>query len=210
LSSSIEDVISDAQVVVDVTNAEGAMNAIRIAAPRKINVVTGSTGLSADNLKEAESLANDNEIGIIVAPNFAVGAILMIHLAKIAAPFFNYAELVETHHEAKVDAPSGTALAIARAAVAGKGGSFQATKAEKEILAGTRGGVLDGVSIHSSRMPGRVAHHELVFGGLGQTLTIRHDSISRESFMPGVVMSVREVMNRPGLTVGLEKIMGLD
>ncbi len=113
------------------------------------------------------------------------------------------------HHEAKIDAPSGTALAIARAAVAGTGGKFTAPKAEKEILSGTRGGELEGVSIHSGRMPGRVAHHELVFGTLGQTLTIRHDSINRESFMPGVIMAIHEAVKGPGLTVGLDKIMGL-
>ena len=147
-------------------------------------------------------------MGIVVAPNFALGAVLMIHLAKVAGRFFDYAELTEMHHEAKIDAPSGTALAIARAAAAGKGGEFIAPKAEKEILPGTRGGVLEGVSIHSGRMQGRMAHHELVFGTLGQTLTIRHDSISRESFMPGVVMAIREAVKGPGLTVGLDKIMG--
>ena len=113
------------------------------------------------------------------------------------------------HHEAKIDAPSGTALAIARAAAEGKGGPFTATKAEKELIAGTRGGALEGVSIHSGRMPGRMAHHELVFGTLGQTLTLRHDSINRESFMPGVAMAIREAVKSPRLIVGLENILGL-
>ena len=208
-SNSLADVIEGVHVVVDFTNAEGAMSAIRVATPNGVSVVIGSTGLTESNLEEADRLATENHIGIIVAPNFALGAVLMINLAKAASRFFDYAELTEVHHEAKIDAPSGTALAIARAAVEGKGSSFIATKAEKETLAGTRGGVLDGVSIHSGRMPGRVAHHELVFGTLGQTLTIRHDSINRESFMPGVLMAIREVVKSPGLTVGLEKIMGL-
>ena len=209
LSASLADVMSDAQVVVDFSSAEGALAVIRTAAPRKVNVVIGSTGIQRDTLKEAETLAQDHEVGIIIAPNFAMGAVLMIHLVQEAARFFDYAELTEMHHEAKIDAPSGTALAIARAAVDGKGGAFVATQAEKGIVPGTRGGTVDGVSIHSARMPGRMAHHELVFGALGQTLTLRHDSINRESFMPGVMMAVRQVVKGPGLTVGLDKIMGL-
>ena len=209
LSSSLEDVIGDAQVVVDFTNAEGAMAAMGVALARGANVVTGSTGLTEANLRDAERLAAENERSVIVAPNFALGAVLMIHLAKMASPFFDYADLTEVHHEAKIDAPSGTALAIARAAAEGRGSPFVAPRAEKETLAGTRGGDLDGVVIHSGRMPGRVAHHELVFGALGQTLTLRHDSINRESFMPGVLMAIRQSVNSTGLTVGLDKLMGL-
>jgi 4-hydroxy-tetrahydrodipicolinate reductase len=138
-----------------------------------------------------------------------MGAVLMIHLTKVASRFFDYADLTEMHHEAKIDAPSGTALAIARAAVEGKAGDFINVEAEKEMIEGPRGGDFQGISVHSARMPGLMAHHELVFGALGQTLTIRHDSINRESFMPGVTMAIREVVNRKGLTVGLENIMGL-
>jgi 4-hydroxy-tetrahydrodipicolinate reductase len=138
-----------------------------------------------------------------------MGAVLMIHLTKVASRFFDYADLTEMHHEAKIDAPSGTALAIARAAVEGKAGDFINVEAEKEMIEGPRGGDFQGISVHSARMPGLMAHHELVFGALGQTLTIRHDSINRESFMPGVTMAVREVVNSSGLTVGLENIMGL-
>ena len=209
LSDSLEDVLASAQVVVDFTGAQGAMTAMRVAAARGANVVTGSTGLTESNLKEAENLSQEHQVHIIVAPNFALGAVLMIHLAKVAARFFDYADLSEVHHETKIDAPSGTALAIARAALAGKGGAFTAPKVSKETLPGTRGGALEGLTIHSGRMPGRMAHHELVFGTLGQTLTLRHDSINRESFMPGVVMAIRESVKSPGLTVGLEKIMGL-
>ena len=209
ISSSLADVIDGADVVVDFTNSDGAASVMRTAAPRKVNVVIGSTGLTEANYQEAESLANEHQVGIMIAPNFALGCVLMIHLAKVASRFFDYADLTEVHHEAKIDAPSGTAIAIAQAAVEGKGGSFVAPKAEKETLLGTRGGDYDGVSIHSGRMPGRVAHHELVFGTLGQTLTIRHDSINRESFMPGVIMAIRATVESKGLTVGLENLMGL-
>ena len=130
-------------------------------------------------------------------------------LVKEAARFFDYADLTEVHHEAKIDAPSGTALAIAQAAVEGKGSGFEAPLAEKELIADTRGGTHEGVVIHSGRMPGRVAHHEMVFGSLGQTLTLRHDSINRESFMPGVIMAIKASETSNGLTVGLDKIMGL-
>jgi 4-hydroxy-tetrahydrodipicolinate reductase len=209
LSNDLAQVLSGADVVVDFSNADGAMSAIRTASAHKVNVVVGSTGLGDDNYQEADGLANEHGVGIIIAPNFAMGAVLMIHLAREASRFFDYADLTEMHHEAKIDAPSGTALAIARAAVEGKSGGFVNVEAEKELITGPRGGDYEGISVHSARMPGRVAHHELVFGGLGQTLTIRHDSVSRESFMPGVTMAIREVVKRTGLTVGLEKLMGL-
>ena len=209
LSSSLSDVLDGVDVVVDFSNAEGASGVIREAAPRGVNVVVGSTGIEEAALEEAAALASEHSVGIMIAPNFAMGAVVMTHLARIAAPYFDYADLTEMHHENKIDAPSGTAIAIAQATAEGKGEAFEAPEAEKEIVAGTRGGTLGGVSIHSARMPGRVAHHELVFGALGQTLTLRHDSVSRESFMPGVLLAVREIGNRPGLTVGLDKLLGL-
>ncbi len=200
---------SDANVIVDFSSAEGAMASIRAASSRGVAVVVGATGLSEDDYAEADTLAREGDIGVIIAPNFAMGAVLMIHLVEEAARFFDYADLTEMHHEAKIDAPSGTALAIAAAAASGKPNGFTNTPAEKELIPGPRGGDYSGISVHSARMPGRMAHHELVLGALGQTLTIRHDSINRESFMPGVTMAVREVVGRKGLTVGLEKIMGL-
>lgn len=209
LSTSIEGALANADVVVDFTNADGALDVMREAAPAGVHAVIGSTGHQDAAYEEAAALAKRHGTGIFIAPNFALGAVLMIHLAKEAARFFEYADLTEMHNEAKIDAPSGTAIAIAKAAIEGKGGEFTAPAAEKEMISGTRGGTTGGVTIHSARMPGRVAHHELTFGGLGQTLTIRHDSVNRESFMPGVMMAVREVGNRPGLTVGLDKLMGL-
>ena len=139
LSNSLQDVIAGADVVVDFTSGEGALAAIRTATAHKVNVVIGSTGLTEATLEEAKELSQEHSVGIIVAPNFALGAVLMIHLARAAARFFDYADLTEMHHEAKIDAPSGTALAIARAAVEGKGGAFIAPKAEKETLVGTPG-----------------------------------------------------------------------
>ncbi|MCL0099680.1 4-hydroxy-tetrahydrodipicolinate reductase [Dehalococcoidia bacterium] len=209
LSRSLADVLDQTEVVVDFTNFEGGTSVIQTAPARGVNVVIGSTGIPDQVIEEAENLAQTNSVGIVIAPNFAIGALMMMHLAKITAPYFDYADLTEMHHEAKIDAPSGTALAIAKALVAGKGGPFKAPKAEKELVAGSRGGTSEGVTIHSARMPGRMAHHELVLGALGQTLTIRHDSINRESFMPGVVMAIEHVADTPGLTFGLEKIMGL-
>ena len=209
LAGSLEDVIDGADVVVDFTNPDGAMAAMRTASTRGVTTVTGTTGLSEADLAEAEKLSGEHRVGIIVAPNFAIGAVLMVHLARVAGRFFDYGELTEVHHEGKVDAPSGTAIAIAKAAAEGKGAPFTAISAEKETLPGTRGGVLEGISIHSGRMPGRVAHHELVFGTQGQTLTLRHDSINRESFMPGVAMAIREAVKSPSLIVGLENILGL-
>ena len=209
LARDLSEVASRGSVVVDFTNAEGAESAITSAAPLGAHVVVGSTGIPERVMDTAGKLASEHNVGIVIAPNFALGAVVLTHLTRIAAPFFDYADLTETHHEAKIDAPSGTAISIARAAAEGKGGPFEAPAAEKEIVSGTRGGEHEGVVIHSARMPGRVAHHEMVFGALGQTLTLRHDSIDRRSFMPGVAMAIRHAAGNPGLVVGLENILGL-
>ena len=209
VSGALGDVLDGADVVVDFTNADGAASVLRTAAARGVNIVIGSTGITDATYQEAGSLANEHDVGIIIAPNFAVGAVLMIHLAKQVSRFFEYADLTEMHHEAKIDSPSGTALAIANAALEGKPDGFVAPQSERELIVGARGATHGGVSVHSARMPGRVAHHELVFGALGQTLTIRHDSVNRESFMPGVTLAINEVVGRKGLTVGLDKVMGL-
>ena len=209
VAKNLADVIGGADVVVDFSSADGAAAVMRTAAANGVNVVIGSTGITDAIYQEAAALADEHNVGIIIAPNFAVGAVLMTALAKQAARFFDYADMTEMHHEAKIDSPSGTAIAIANAAIEGKGGPFTAPQSEKELVGGARGADLGGVSIHSARMPGRVAHHELTFGALGQTLTIRHDSVNRESFMPGVILAVNEAVNRKGLTVGLENIMGI-
>ena len=209
LAREVADALEGADVVVDVTTADGALSAIEAAAPRGVGVVVGSSGIPDSTIERAGELAGRCSVGIVIVPNFAVGAVVMTHLARVAAPFFEYADLAETHHERKLDAPSGTALSIAGAVVEGRGGPMTAPAPERETIPGTRGGTLGGVTIHSARLPGRVADHTLVLAAPGQTLTIRHESIDRSSFMPGVIAAVRAAAAGPGLTVGLEQVLGL-
>lgn len=146
---------------------------------------------------------------MIVAPNFALGAVILKKLAEQAAAFFDYVDVVEAHHEMKIDAPSGFSLAIARGVRDSRGSDFQRNETTVHHLPETRGGDVGGVGIHSLRLPGRSAHHEVIFGAAGQTLSIRHDTLGRDCYMPGVLRCVREVARRPGLTVGLEAVLGL-
>ncbi len=197
-------------VLVDFTIAEAAMTAVNIAAKRGVNLVIGTTGLSSDNLVEINKLAKANNIGAIVAPNFALGAVLLVHLAKKAACFFDYAEITELHHHEKADAPSGTALATAKAMIEARGKPFNYPVTKRESLSGTRGGQLNGITIHSVRLPGLMASQEVLFGGLGQTLSLRHDTISRECYLPGIVMAVKEVVKLKGLIYGLDTLLKLE
>jgi 4-hydroxy-tetrahydrodipicolinate reductase len=141
------------------------------------------------------------------APNFALGAVLAMHFAAVAGRFYPAAEVIELHHQGKADAPSGTALRTARAIAAAR--KPQSQKSGNESVPGVRGGEVDGVRVHSVRLPGLVAHQEVIFGGQGEVLTLRHDSLDRSSFMPGVLLAVQAVTSRPGLTVGLEPLLGL-
>lgn len=197
------------RVVIDFTNAEWTPLVARAALANGAALVIGTTGQSEAFLQELERECRTRGIGAVVAPNFAIGAVLMIHLAKVAARYFDYAEITESHQEKKVDAPSGTALLAAREMAQARGRPFQHTMPEKEPLGGGRGAVYEGIAIHSQRMPGFVAHHEIAFGGLGQTLRIRHDSTGRDSFIPGVLLATREVLERRELVVGLDKLIGL-
>jgi 4-hydroxy-tetrahydrodipicolinate reductase len=196
-------------VVVDFTVPEAAMSAARLALKNGANLVMGTTGLSEANLKEIDDLAQKHKKGAVVAANFAIGAIILMRLAQIAAKYFDNAEIIELHHDKKLDAPSGTSLATARAMLQARGKPFLYPRTEKETLKGTRGGQLEGVSIHSIRLPGLVASQEVIFGALGQTLSIRHDTISRESFMPGVILAIKEVVKRHGLVYGLDTLLNL-
>jgi len=144
-----------------------------------------------------------------VAPNFAIGAVLLMYFASIAARYFDHAEIIELHHDKKADAPSGTALATARLMRQAHGSDLVAAPTSKVTLPGTRGGELGGIHVHSVRLPGLMAHQEVIFGGLGQTMTLRHDSLSRESFVPGVLLAVKEVVKRQGLVYGLEALLNL-
>jgi len=196
-------------VIVDFTNAEWTKEVAPAALAAGARMVIGTTNLDEAFVSDLAAVCAERNLGSLIAPNFALGAVVMIHLAKEAARFFDYAEIVESHQEKKVDSPSGTALAMARAMVEGHGRPFTHTTPEKEPLGGARGADYGGVAIHSQRMPGFVAHHEISFGGTGQTLRIRHDSTGRESFMPGVLLAVREVMKRDRLVLGLDNLLGL-
>lgn len=211
LSSNLEALLeqTDPEVLVDFSVAEATLPAVRTAVSHRVNLVIGTTGLSAENLAEIDHLAKTKEVGAIVAPNFALGAVVMIHLAKIAAKFFDHAEIVEMHHEQKIDAPSGTALSTARAMLEARGKPFLCPQIQKESLGGTRGGELEGIALHSVRLPGLMAHQEVIFGTAGQTLTLRHDTINRECYMPGVILAIKKVGELKGLTYGLDELLGL-
>jgi len=211
LASSLSDLFKTVKpdVVVDFTNGEAAKSAIITCIDAGVRVVSGSTGLAADDFEEIARLSALKQVGVISASNFALGAVVLIHIAGIASKYFDYADLLESHHEAKVDAPSGTALSIAESMIEGRGSGFDHNVVESQILEGTRGGDYEGINVHSARMPGRVARHEVVFGALGQTLTMIHDSINRESFMPGVMIAVKRVSESDELVIGLASVLGL-
>jgi 4-hydroxy-tetrahydrodipicolinate reductase len=148
-------------------------------------------------------------VGVIAAPNFALGAVLMMSMAKLAAKYFDYVEITELHHEQKIDAPSGTAVTTAKMMVEARGKPFLHPVPKKEVVSNSRGGEIDGVAIHSVRMPGLFAHQEVLFGGLGQTLTIRHDTGGRECYIPGILLAIKKVVKTQGLIYGLDKLLSL-
>jgi 4-hydroxy-tetrahydrodipicolinate reductase len=204
--------VSDAgaDVVVDFTTPEVVMDNLHWCIDQGINAVVGTSGFTPSRLDRVRSwVSHKPNLGVIIAPNFAIGAVLMMEFAGRAARFFDSIEIVEMHHPAKVDAPSGTALQTAQVvaearAAAGLGPMPDATKDE---MAGARGTEISGVRVHSLRAAGLVAHQEVLLGTTGETLTVRHDSYDRKSFMPGVLLAVRSVLHRPGLTVGLGPLL---
>jgi 4-hydroxy-tetrahydrodipicolinate reductase len=199
---------AEVEVAIDFTHPEVVMDDVRWCIAHAIHLVVGTTGISQEDLAEIEVTLEDegHESNVIVAPNFALGAVLMQRFAAEAVRYFPAAEIIELHHDGKIDAPSGTAIATVRRMLEERG-DYRGPIAES--LESVRGGDVEGVRIHSVRLPGLVAHQEVIFGGQGQTLTIRHDSTDRASFMPGVLMAVRAVMTRPGLTVGLEPLLDM-
>ena len=212
-SSNVESILKRCQphVLVDFSVAEASLTAARLSAQYKVNIVIGTTGLAPQNVQDIKGWVQAQGIGGIVAPNFAIGAVLLIHLSRMVSQFkdFKAAEIIEMHHDEKIDAPSGTALATAQVMIEARGQPFSNNKPQKVSLEGTRGGETGGISIHSMRLPGLLAHQEVVFGALGQTLSIRHDTISRECFIPGVIMAIKEVVKRPGFIYGLDQLLGL-
>ena len=196
--------------MVDFTHPDAAMVNIRAALRHGVVPVVGTSGITQQNLQEIEALCQQHETGAFIASNFALGAVLMMHFARIASRYFSWAEITELHHEAKADAPSGTAVRTAEEMLNARGGPFESADTSKIVLEGARGGEMGGIRVHSVRLPGLVAHQEVLFGAQGQTLLIRHDSISRESFMPGVIIAIKESPRIKGLVYGLDRLMGLN
>jgi 4-hydroxy-tetrahydrodipicolinate reductase len=208
------DALLGCDVVVDFTHVAAVMDNLRWCVEHGVTVVVGTSGFGDDRLAEVRSWLDAAPDGrVLIAPNFSVGAVLMMRFAAQAARFFDSAEVIELHHANKMDAPSGTALRTASmiGEARGKAGLGASPDATKQELPGARGATVDDVHVHSVRVAGLVAHQEVLFGGHGETLTIRHDSLDRASFMPGVLLAVRGVASLPtGLTVGIEPLLGLD
>jgi len=209
IQSNLEEVFENKSpdVMVDFTNMETVLKNVKTAVKYGVRPVVGTTGMRQEEMEEISRLCEKGELGGIIAPNFALGAVLMMKFAEIAAKYFPDVEIIELHHERKLDAPSGTAIKTAEI-ISKVRGEYRQEVIEHEKLSGVRGGRFDGgISIHSIRLPGLVAHQEVLFGGAGQTLSIRHDSLNRESFMPGLLLAIRKVMRLKGVVYGLEKIM---
>ncbi|MGH3896792.1 MAG: 4-hydroxy-tetrahydrodipicolinate reductase [Pseudonocardiaceae bacterium] len=201
-----------AEVVVDFTHPDVVMDNVRFCVDQGIHAVVGTTGIDQARLAQVrEWLAPKPDLGVLIAPNFAIGAILSMRFAAMAARFYESAEVVELHHPRKADAPSGTAARTAAliSAARAKAGMELPPDATTQSLPGARGADVDGVRVHAVRLAGLVAHQEVLLGTAGETLTIRHDTLDRSAFMPGVLLAVRSVLNRPGLTVGLEPLLNL-
>lgn len=199
-----------ARVVVDFTTPDVVLDNLRWCVDQGISAVVGTSGFGAERIDQVRGwLAGRPEVGVVIAPNFAVGAVLMMQFAERAARFFDAVEIVELHHANKVDAPSGTAVNTAERLSAARedAGRPPMPDATTTELPGARGAGVSGVRVHSVRLPGLVAHQEVLMGTAGETLTIRHDSYDRRGFMPGVLLAVRQVLGRPGLTVGLQDLL---
>ena len=198
---------SQAQAVVDFTTAAVAFENTRKILEAGVHPVVGTSGLLAEQVAKLQQLAQDKGIGGLIAPNFAIGAVLLMKYAQDAAKYLPNVEVIELHHNRKADAPSGTAVKTAQLIAEARKEIPKALVEEKELFEGARGSEVHGVRVHSLRLPGLVAHQEVIFGGTGETLTIRHDSIHRESFMPGVCLACRKVIGTQQLFYGLEHLL---
>lgn len=197
----------EADVLIDLTIPEAGFNHTMLAIKHKVRPVVGTSGLSNNQIEELSDLAVKNEVGCIIAPNFAVGAVLMMQFVQMASKFLPDIEIIEKHHDQKLDAPSGTAMKTVDLINEVRPAKAQGHPDEEEVLPGARGAEKDGIRIHSVRLPGLVAHQEVILGGEGQTLTIQHDSFNRSSFMSGVKLAVEHVLSINSLIYGLENIM---
>lgn len=195
-------------VAIDFTTPSNVEDNVRTCLERGIHTVVGTSGLDQDALGRLEAAAGEAGVGVLVVPNFALGAVLMMRFAQQAARFYDWAEIIERHHEKKLDAPSGTAARTASMMSEAKEGGFTHSAGTASVE-GALGAKVDGVTIHSLRLPGSVAHQEVILGAPGETLSIKHDSLDRTSFMPGVLLAIRSISDRPGLTVGLEALLDL-
>jgi 4-hydroxy-tetrahydrodipicolinate reductase len=201
---------SQTEVVIDFTHPDVVMDNLKFLIDNGIHAVVGTTGFTDKRLSQVEAwLEESRTTAVLIAPNFAIGAVLSMHFAKQAARFFESAEVIELHHPQKADAPSGTAARTARLIAEARKGLPPNPDATSTGLEGARGADVDGIPVHSVRLAGLVAHQEVLFGTQGETLTIRHDSLDRTSFVPGVLLAVRNVGEHPGLTVGLEPLLDL-
>lgn len=209
LENDLEGLIAKVKpdVMIDFTNPQAVFNNTRRALACGVNCVVGTTGLNEAELSQLEQLAQANGTGVAVIPNFAIGAVLMMKFAQEAARYLPDVEIIETHHDQKMDAPSGTALKTAEMINANRGIQPPRNSREFEKIPGSRGGKAGDIRIHSVRLPGFVAHQEVIFGGPGQSLTIRHDSYDRVGFMPGVVMAVQKIVGIKGLVYGMDALM---
>ena len=200
----------DTDVVIDFTHPDVVMDNLKFLIDNGIHAVVGTTGFTAERLDLVRGwLAASAGTGVLIAPNFAIGAVLSMFFAQKAAPYFESAEVIELHHPQKADAPSGTATRTAELIAQARKGMPPNPDATSGGLPGARGADVDGVPVHSVRLTGLVAHQEVLFGTMGETLTIRHDSLDRTSFVPGVLLAVRQIAGRPGLTIGLEPLLDL-
>jgi 4-hydroxy-tetrahydrodipicolinate reductase len=198
-----------AEVAVDFTVLDAARENLEWCADHGVHAVVGTTGFTSDDFDTLRKRFEEAEANAVIAPNFAIGAVLMMRLAELAAPFFETAEVIELHHDNKADAPSGTAMMTAQR-ISDSSSEWAADPTKTVVAEGARGGIgPGGIRVHSLRLRGLVAHHEVLLGTTGQSLSIRHDSYDRTSFMPGVLLAVRRVRERPGLTVGLDALLDL-
>ena len=201
---------SQTEVVIDFTHPDVVMDNLNYLIDNGIHAVVGTTGFTDERLQQVQAwLSGKPDVAVVIAPNFAIGAVLSMHFAKQAARFFESAEVIELHHPQKADAPSGTAARTARLIAEARKGLPPNPDATSTGIEGARGADVDGIPVHSVRLAGLVAHQEVLFGTQGETLTIRHDSLDRTSFVPGVLLAVRTVREHPGLTVGLEPFLDL-